>query len=401
MHIKTTVRTLRPRLKISYRFRFPSPLPLPCNSRCARQWGGTWNRQLILRRGLSFLSRGLGLLIAGCFAALAAAAEDASNASASAEAGREKLIVVIGAAGADEFTGEFFAWGESWRELGEHNQWETLIVHEPTGPDQSPLQQLQQAIAAHADRTERLWIVMLGHGTYANAIAKFNLVGPDVSASDLKSWLQPLRSEVVIINCSSASAPFLPELSGLGRIVITATRSGSEINFSRFGKYFAESLRDLSVDIDHDQSVSLLEVFLAASAKTERFYRDEARLTSEHALLDDNSDRVGTSGDFYQGLRPLKSAKEGQAIDGAVAAKVILFASSEATIFPPELAAQRAAIEQAIEELRGRKSLMDSMGFYNELEQLMLQLSQLYDEAEALTQVETLNEDQTAAAAGL
>ncbi len=339
--------------------------------------------------------------MAGFSLALAAAAEDASPASGSPQAGREKLIVVIGAAGADEFSGEFVAWGESWRELGEHNQWETLIVHEPKGPDQTPLQQLQQALATHADRTERVWIVMLGHGTYTNAVAKFNLLGPDVSSSDLKSWLQPLRSEVVVVNCSSASAPFLPELSGVRRIVITATRSGSEINFSRFGKYFAESLRDLSVDIDHDQSVSLLEAFLAASAKTEKFYRDDARLTSEHALLDDNSDRVGTSADFYQGLRPLKSAKEGQAIDGAVAAKVILFASSEATVFPPELSAQRSAVEKAIEELRGRKSLMDSVSYYNALEQLMLQLSQLYAEAEALTEAALPTEVQTEAAAGL
>lgn len=345
-------------------------------------------RGCALARGISTgLTLGCSLVFASAVQApvvRGAVAADASDSQPSTGSGREKLIVVVGAAGAEEFEGEFLAWGEAWQSLGERNQWDTLVVHEPTEPEQTPLQQLQLAVADHAERSERLWIVMLGHGTYTNGIAKFNLVGPDVSASELKRWLQPLRSEVIVVNCSSASAPFLPELSKEGRIVITATRSGTEINYSRFGKYLAESLTDLAVDIDHDESVSLLEAFLAASVKTDRFYRDGTRLATEHALLDDNFDRVGTSGDFYQGIRPLKSAKEGQAVDGSLAARVILFASDQATLFPPQLAAQRAEIERAIERLRGQKPAMDSASYYNALELLMLQLSQLYSQAEAL-----------------
>ena len=43
-----------------------------------------------------------------------------------------------------------------------------------------------------------------------------------------------------MINCASASGPFINRLSGPNRVVIVATKSGFEMNFSRFGEYLAE-----------------------------------------------------------------------------------------------------------------------------------------------------------------
>ncbi len=299
------------------------------------------------------------------------------------ESSPDTLVVVVGAAGAGEFLDEFESSGKAWQELGAKNEWNTVVIYESNAAARSPYQQLQASIAAHEGKSSRLWIVLLGHGTFTNGIAKFNLVGPDVSVAELKNWLLPITSQVVLINCSSASAPFLPELSGEGRITITATRSGSEINYSRFGKYLSESILDLEADIDHDESVSLLEAFLAASAKTEKFYRDEARLASEHALIDDNHDRVGTSADFYVGIRPAKSGKDNQQLDGANAARVILYESPSVARFSPELDAQRIALELSIEKLRAQKSSMEVDAYFDQLEQLMLQLAKLYDAAEA------------------
>jgi hypothetical protein len=306
------------------------------------------------------------------------AAEGASAPPALQSEMQEKLILVIGAAGAKEYEGEFESWADQWQQLAQRHDWQVDRIHR--GQSAGPKEELQSAIASSLD-VDRLWIVFLGHGTFAKNAAKFNLEGPDVSASELKSWLAPLESQIIFVNCSSASAPFLTELAAENRVVITATQSGSEYNFSRFGKYLSQAINDPSIDLDHDQEISLLEAFLAASKATERFYRDEARLATEHALLNDNGDRVGTSSDFYRGVRPVKESESGE-IDGETASRIIMLHSPDIAAFPPELDEQRTAIEQQIDQLRARKTLLSEDDYFNQLEALLLQLAQLYDQAE-------------------
>lgn len=306
-----------------------------------------------------------------------------------------QLILVIGAGGTDEYIREFSEWGEAWQRLAEQQQWLLTVIDGGSLDHATSRSQLQaalselvdadKAVTDHVESPSRLWIVLIGHGTAVGDNAKFNLVGPDVSAKELSAWIEPLACPLVIVNCSSASAPFLPELSGPQRMVITATRSASELNYSRFGKYLAQSLEDLSVDIDHDMEVSLLEAFLAAVARTEQFYRDDARLTTEHALLDDNGDGRGTSGDFFRGLRPVKSGGKGEAVDGALAARVILYSSPDAPQLSPDQEQQRQHIEEQLDVLRGNKLQLDEADYYQQLERLLLELAAIYDAAEPST----------------
>lgn len=354
--------------------------PMPRSSRC-----GPW-----------LMSALLGLMV-GQFTFQSCWAEAESESEAEAAAPRERLVIVVGAGGTPAYADEFASWAADWQTLAQHRGWElTLIGDEPgaepgTQSESAPASgdaqaasrdRLQMALKAHGDSAARLWIVMLGHGTAVGDNAKFNLPGPDVSAHDLAAWLEPLLCPVVVINCSSASGPFLPILSEPGRIVITATRSGSELNYSRFGKYLAASLQDLSADLDHDLEVSLLEAFLTAGARTEQFYRDEARLASENALLDDNGDGRGTSGEFFRGLRPIQAAEAGQPIDGQLAARVMLFASPQALQLTPAQQAQRQSIESQIDALRAAKAQLDEADYYQQLETLLIELSAIYEAAE-------------------
>ena len=309
----------------------------------------------------------------------------------------EHLIIVMGAAGAEEYEKTFGAWGQGWRELADLRGWELTLIgphadaetgtadtqaEDAASAADSHRDQLQAAVAAHAaDPQGRLWIVLLGHGTYGGGVAKFNLVGKDVSAQELAEWLKPVVGPLVVINCASASAPFMTELASANRVLITATRSGSEINFARFGQYLAQALSDLSADIDHDLEVSLLEAFLAATAETQRFYREEARLSTEHALLDDNGDGVGTSGDFYRGIRPVKQAAAGSAVDGGTAKRMILYSLPEAPQLTAEQAAQRAELETHIDALRQQKSSLSESEYLDRLEPLMLQMAEIYAQA--------------------
>ena len=104
--------------------------------------------------------------------------------------------------------------------------------------------------------------MLIGHGTFDGREAKFNLRGPDVTDVELADWLLPFKRPVVVINCASASGPFINRLSGANRVVVTATKSGNEINFARFGQYIAEAIADPRADLDKDGQVSLLEAFL-------------------------------------------------------------------------------------------------------------------------------------------
>ena len=140
-------------------------------------------------------------------------------------------------------------------------------------------------------------------------IARFNLNGVDFTAKELSQWLSKINSPLAVIDCSASSGPFLAELSGPHRVVITATRTGSERNFAHFGDFLSSAIADTSADLDKDDQTSLFEAYLKANSQLREFYAEAGRLTTEHALLDDNGDRQGTPADWFQGLRPTKSAR--------------------------------------------------------------------------------------------
>src|SRR5687768_17002490 len=108
---------------------------------------------------------------------------------------------------------------------------------------------------------------------------------------------------MVIVNCASGSGPFMNALSAPQRVVITATKSGQEQNFARFGDYFSSSISAPEADLDKDGQTSVLEVFLSAGHRVTEFYEQESRLATEHSLLDDTGDALGTPADWFQGVR--------------------------------------------------------------------------------------------------
>ena len=85
------------------------------------------------------------------------------------------------------------------------------------------------------------------------------------------------------------------KLSREQRVIITATKNEAEVFYTRFGGYFAEAVGGLTdADVDNDEQVSLLEGFIYASEKVASFYENKGRLATEHAILDDNGDKLGS-----------------------------------------------------------------------------------------------------------
>jgi hypothetical protein len=186
-----------------------------------------------------------------------------------------------------------------------------------------------------------------------------------------------------LIDCASSSGPFINRLSAEGRIVITATKSGNEMNYARFGQYLAEAIADPRADLDKDGQVSLLEAFLTASGRVEDYYRTHAQLATEHALLDDTGDRLGTPGSWFRGVRATKRAKDGAQLDGLRAHQLHLISSSREQNMPAEARRRRDQLEISIAALRDKKNKLPEDEYYVELEKLMVELATLYRSAEA------------------
>src|SRR5207248_10685476 len=105
-------------------------------------------------------------------------------------------------------------------------------------------------------------------------------------------------------------------LSATNRVIVAAARSGYEQNYARFGQYMAEAIADPQADLDKDGQTSLLEAFLMASRRVGEFYNTAGRLATEHALIEDNCDGLGTPAEWFRGIRTVKKAKEGASADG-------------------------------------------------------------------------------------
>lgn len=229
-----------------------------------------------------------------------------------------------------------------------------------------------EKIAAQAAADDVIFIVLIGHGTDRDGVSRFNLPGPDMSAEDFARALEAYSTQrLVFVNSASASGEFIQALSGENRVIITATKSGFERNETVFANYFVEAFAGAGADVDKDQRVSALEAFDYARREVARTYEVDGRLLTEHALLDDDGDGVG-SGE--------PSATSG---DGGLARRLFLAAApagplSEAIAADPELAAlhqEKRSLEERVATLRQMKEGMDPEVYERELEALLVELA--------------------------
>ncbi len=297
---------------------------------------------------------------------------------------RANVIVVVGAEGTPEYGRQFKTWANRWQDAARRGGADVVVLGLDNSGKIDDRVILREHLAKSADAsTAPLWLVLIGHGTFDGKTARFNLRGPDVSALELAQWLKPVDRPVAVINCASSSGPFLNELSGPNRVVITATRSGHETSFARFGDYLSSAIADPRADLDKDEQVSLLEAWLLAAAGVREFYAGEGRLASEHPLLDDTGDRLGTPADWFKGVRAVKTAKNGARPDGIRASQWHLIPGPRELQLPPDTRQRRDQLEQELADLRDRKSQLAEDEYFALLEPLLIELARLYESAAA------------------
>jgi hypothetical protein len=318
------------------------------------------------------------VLRASCFAALLGAltalrAED-----------RPAVLVVVGAEGAKEYSEPFREWAGRWEGAAKKAQADFAGVGLAEAGEKSDRELLQERLAGLSGQsTEAVWLILIGHGTFDGKTAKFNLRGHDVTPAELAGWLKPIERPLAVIDCTSSSGPFLNELSAPGRVVVTAARSGFEYNYARFGDYISSAITNPKADLDKDEQTSLLEAFLFAAAGVKEFYTGEARLATEHALIDDNGDKLGTPADWFQGLRATKTAKDGASLDGVRAGQMVLVKSQREEQLPAEIRARRDQLEQDLATARQRKAKLPEDEYLALIEPILIELAKLYEGQES------------------
>ena len=283
------------------------------------------------------------------------------------------MIIIRGADGTEEFSKPLDSAVKKWQELAVKAKISTTLID----GEQSKLQIDELLMKSSKDSIVPLWVVFVGHGTYLNQKAKLNLQGPDISADELKKSLDQFKREVIFINCASASAPFIAQLSGKNRVIITATKNSQQVYYTKFNEFLADAMGNEEADIDKDSQTSLFESFLFASGQVKKYYDKDKRISGENAVIDDNGDKLGSLADMFDGL---KAKKPNAKIDGLRAHQIHLIPSEEEAKMPLEVRTKRNELERELNQLKLKKDSIPEDEYYEKLETIFQKLAELYKE---------------------
>jgi hypothetical protein len=235
------------------------------------------------------------------------------------------------------------------------------------------------SLAGSMHRDDRLIVYLVGHGSYDGRQYKFNIPGPDLSDHDLAAMLDalPARRQLLVAT-GSASGALLQPLRRPGRILITGTRNGAERNVTHFAAAFVAALTAPAADLDKNGNVSAQEAFDYANRRVQDYFKQQALLASEHAVIQGAGGAQFTVGILQSALDADRGAG---AADGAGPAGLAGAAGSarpEAAV-PPELARRRADLNARIRALEQRKATLPPAQYAAQLDPLLLQLAEVQD----------------------
>jgi hypothetical protein len=276
-------------------------------------------------------------------------------------------LIIRGVAGSPEHETKFDKWT-----MGTHKALvekfgfseDRVIVLSDKKSVQAEIQKAFAMLKQQLKPADTFFLFFIGHGSGEDGVYKFNISGPDYTTDDYNKLLSTLSvGRVVIVAATPASGAAIEKFAGKNRVVVTATRSGQEGNDIVFYNYFLEALQSPAADEDKDQKVSVWEAFKYAVAGTDRFYKEEGRLPTEHPQISDNGgDKTGIT------------AKETPLLARATSFQVDRpIVSSDPKM--QALLNQKKDIEQKIEELRINKNSIAETEYDKQMEEMLVQLA--------------------------
>jgi hypothetical protein len=231
-------------------------------------------------------------------------------------------------------------------------------------------------IARDAKPQDALVVMLIGHGSYDGVDYKMNLPGPDLSAADLAALLDRVHaSRQLVVDMTSASGGAVGALRKENRVVIAATKTGSERNATVFPRFWVEALRDPAADTDKNDTISALEAFHYAERKTAEYYESQKRLATEHPVLEDTGVGAGVR-------EPSPENREG--LRAAAFPLVRLGAANSVANNPAkkELFEKKERLEQQIDLLKYNKATLAPEEYKKQLTALLLELAKTQEDLE-------------------
>lgn len=308
------------------------------------------------------------------FAAIALSCGSTLSASAS----ERYALVVSGASGGPQYARQYDAWRSSFVDTlrrtfnypADHIF--VLAEEEADGVAKATRENVNGVLAdlrRRAAKDDVVLVLLIGHGTGLDSDeAKFNLVGPDLSAGEWADLVRPIAGRLVFVDTASGSFPFLERLSGRGRVVLTANDSAAQQFETVFPGFFVTAFDADDADLDKNGKVSIWEAFSYASAAVRQWFERRGQLATERPLLDDTGDGIGRD-------------VEGTGLDGQIARvtylqpdpQILDTGDSELT----SLLRRRAELESELEMLRARKPAMPLDEYEAALEKILVEIARI------------------------
>ena len=280
-------------------------------------------------------------------------------------------LTVAGLGGEPEYEQRFTGWAKDLDKLlktAEPNAHVDTLIG--PGAVKTAIEAKLRDYAKQAKADDAVVVMLIGHGSFDEQDYKFNIPGPDISATEIANLLDKIPAKrQLVVDMTSSSGGALVSLQRPGRVVITATKSGTEKNATYFARYWIEALRDPAADADKNDVISALEAFKYAEQKTAKFFETQKRLATEHAMIEDTGKGEGTKS---------PSPENGQGL-AASHFPVLHLAAVSAQINDPEklkLLKRKEELEQSIDELKYRKASMDLAEYRQQLQKFLLELAQ-------------------------
>jgi hypothetical protein len=273
--------------------------------------------------------------------------------------GATHCIVVAGLGGEPDYEQRFAAWAEDLNKtLGGTDSETKVTVLSGANAKRENVKAAFDTAASQLKADDAFAVILIGHGTFDGSEYKINIPGPDISAIDLASMLDRVKTNrQLVVNATSASGGSIHSLIKPNRTVITATKTGTEKNATVFARYWIEALRDAAADADKNEVITALEAFKFAEAKTKQFYETNKRIATEHPMLD-GGDAAGPMNAGRFTLLRIGSVQKA-ANDPAKRALLV----------------KREQLEGEIDRLKFQKAAMPTAEYKRQLQALLLDLA--------------------------
>lgn len=279
-------------------------------------------------------------------------------------------VTVAGLGGTPDYEAQFTKWaGDLDHELHTNGPEAHIVTLVGKAASRAHVEEVLKQAAVDAKPDDVFALLLIGHGTFDGSDYKFNLPGPDITAAELAAAVNRIPAQrQLVVNMTSSSGASLTAFARKGRIVITATKSGTEKNAPVFARYWIDAMRDPAADTDKNGTVSALEAFTYAKRKTAAYFDSEKLLATEHPTISDTA-----TGNAVRDPR----IENGQGLL-ASAFPIIRPQSETARTGSPEkqrLVAKKEELEAKIDRLKYEKAAMSADEYKQQLTVLLLALA--------------------------